>query len=128
MILRHFRLSPELVNSYVLVDEGSRQALLVDAGEFSNAIIDFMASGGYSLRAIFITHSHYDHNQDVQPYVDRFQPEAVYGGSPESAGKHTTVVHDGDEIAVGQMRGRVLAIPGHTVDLMALYFPEQKVL
>lgn len=126
MIIRHFPLAVEQANLYIVVDEATRDGVLVDAGEFSAEAVDFIRSNGVKLRAIFITHSHYDHNGAVGEYVKAFAPDAVYGGSPGCAGPRTRVVHDGDDVVAGSLRARALSVTGHTSDQVMLYFPDAK--
>jgi Zn-dependent hydrolases, including glyoxylases len=70
------------------------------------------------LRAIFLTHSHFDHVNLVQPLTDLFDPE-VYMSKKEiddyqfrCSNLHD--LYDQDEISFGGTRVKCLLTPGHT--------------
>ncbi|MCX7626177.1 MAG: MBL fold metallo-hydrolase, partial [Candidatus Sumerlaeaceae bacterium] len=73
-------------------------------------------------------HSHYDHNGGLAAYLERFSGVTVYGGSVDCAGNQTVPVGDGDQLALGQVPVKVIAVPGHTPDHMVLYAPDNGVL
>lgn len=124
MILRHFRLDVELANCYVLGNEASREAVLVDAGQWRRETCEFLDRGGYRLSAILVTHSHHDHNGAVDEYVKQYRPPVVIGGSAACADEGVVVPGDGEELMVAGFRCRASLIGGHTADSMAYYFPD----
>lgn len=128
LYVRHFRLTCELANSYVACDSLSGEAWLIDVGEMSERLVNWVTKTGVRLKGIFITHSHYDHNGGVAAYVERFPGIHVYGGSLACAGDRTMVVHGGEELALGDVAVKVITVPGHTSDHMALYSPDNGVL
>jgi glyoxylase-like metal-dependent hydrolase (beta-lactamase superfamily II) len=52
---------PFAENAYHLLDEQTGDAVLVDPGDEPETILDMLAVGGGSLRAIWVTHGHLDH-------------------------------------------------------------------
>ncbi|MCX7964008.1 MAG: hydroxyacylglutathione hydrolase family protein [Candidatus Sumerlaea chitinivorans] len=129
LYVRHFRLNPEFVNSYVIVDEESGQALLVDAGEWSPEIARFLEKSGLTLTGIFITHRHYDHAGALPEYTARYPNVRVYCEGAVDAGSGVFVrVRDGDSIPLGKSAATVYHVPGHTDDQCVLYFPDAGLL
>lgn len=129
LYVRHFRLNPEFVNSYVVANAESGQALLVDAGECSPEIARFLEKSGLTLTGIFITHRHYDHAGALPEYTARYPNVRVYCGEPMGARTDVFVrVRDGDSIAVGKSVATVYHVPGHTEDQCVLYFPDAGLL
>lgn len=128
LYVRHFRLTCELANSYVACDGFSGEAWLIDVGEMSERLVHWVIETGVRLTGIFITHSHYDHNGGVAAYSERFPDVKVYGGSLACAGDRTIVVQGGEQLAVGETAMKVIALPGHTSDHLALYSPQDRVL
>lgn len=124
MLLRHFRLQPELANCYVLCDEVAGESMLIDAGEFRPEVCEFIRESGTRLESIFITHSHYDHCQALDRYLEALGPAEVLAGSRRVGPALTRLVGDGDLVSVGTIGGQVLALPGHLPDCLALYFAE----
>jgi len=51
-------------NGYVVCNEESMEALLVDPGEVTTTMIDQIENKAYSLKAALITHSHIHHCRD----------------------------------------------------------------
>ena len=122
MIFRHFLLKVYEANAFIVGCRETRQALLVDAGDFDADIAEFLAANNLTLAKVFITHDHYDHTDALPEIVERYRPQ-VYAGKDRIAGVSAEPVGNGDEIPVGKFTGRVLSTPGHTPDGLSLAFP-----
>ena len=48
-------------NCYVVTDEKSLDCAVIDPGDESNAILDYLEDNHLRCRAIFLTHGHFDH-------------------------------------------------------------------
>jgi hydroxyacylglutathione hydrolase len=48
-------------NCYLVVDEAAREAVLVDPGEEGARLVGAVRESGATLRAIWLTHAHFDH-------------------------------------------------------------------
>lgn len=59
-------------NCYLLADLETKEAVLVDPGYDSEAIIDLVQKERYTLRDILITHAHHDHIAGVKKISDYF--------------------------------------------------------
>jgi glyoxylase-like metal-dependent hydrolase (beta-lactamase superfamily II) len=112
----HFELSVNYANAYVLYDKITRDAVLVDCGEFDKRIAEALASLQLSLSAILITHSHYDHVGGLDAFREKF-PVPVYARAMPG----TTTVEDGDVIPFSAREIQVLATPGHIDDGISFY-------
>lgn len=122
MIVKHFLLDVNEANAFIAHCEQTREAMLIDAGELSAAIPDYVEAKGLRLTAIFITHDHYDHTGGLSEAVKHFGA-AVYAGSPRPGGVKAKVVRQGDTLPLGKLRGAIAATPGHTPDGLSLIFP-----
>jgi hydroxyacylglutathione hydrolase len=122
MIFQSFRLDVNEANAFVVGCETTSEALLVDIGEASVLVEDFLAEHGLQLRTIFISHGHYDHTGGLDAALARHGVEVVSGGGLGAPGRVRRVQH-GDEVRIGRLVGRVLATPGHTEDSLSLVFP-----
>ncbi len=61
MFLKTLSVGPFLVNCYIMVDEKTREAVVVDPGADWEGIYETIQKDGYRVRCIINTHSHPDH-------------------------------------------------------------------
>jgi len=118
-------------NSYLIVDERTNRAVIVDPGGEGERLIEEVEATGATLDAIWITHAHVDHlgaiasikrKWDVPIYLhplDRRLYEAasrqaeVYGIPFEEPPAPDREFSDGQRIKVGDREMRVMHAPGH---------------
>jgi hydroxyacylglutathione hydrolase len=118
-------------NSYLVVDDRSNRAVIVDPGSEGERLVDAIEKSGATLEAIWITHAHVDHvgaiaavkqRWDVPIYLhplDRRLYEAagrqaqVYGLPFEEPPAPDLEFADGQQIKVGDAEMTVLHAPGH---------------
>ncbi len=119
-------------NCYLVVEETSGQALVVDPGtpspEFVSALQDM---GMKELKYILLTHGHYDHILGVAFLKEQFpdakilisEPDAVYLTDAKYSGANPSeqtpvpadqTVGEGDRISFAGKEITVIATPGHT--------------
>ncbi|KUJ80236.1 hydroxyacylglutathione hydrolase [Microbulbifer flavimaris] len=91
---------------------------VVDPGDAAPVI---KALGDAALNGILITHHHLDHTGGIAELVKRYQCP-VYG--PESVDGVTHPLKDGDQFRLLGAPVRVMAVPGHTLDHLALLMEE----
>lgn len=109
--------------AYLVVDRGTDEAAVVDCAEAASVLAE-VARRGVKLTAALATHHHFDHvggNQDLLAAL----PELRIYGSDDDAPRIpgiTNRVRDGERVAVGGLRGRIILIPAHTSGHVAYYF------
>lgn len=126
-------------NCYILGDDKSKHAVLIDAPAEAGTILDVIEEEGLKLKYVLLTHSHYDHIRALdeicectgaQVMIHAFEMDglndptvnlSLYAGteSPEKAADKELV--DGDIITVGDIELKVLYTPGHTVGSVCYY-------
>jgi glyoxylase-like metal-dependent hydrolase (beta-lactamase superfamily II) len=116
-------------NSY-LVDCGDGAALVVDPGpaidRHLNALIEAANARNLSIRAIALTHGHPDHAESAARF-------GATTGAPVYAHPSSKAVHDRDlpleeDLRVGASALRVIDAPGHTIDHVVFYLPDERCL
>lgn len=101
----------------VTTNEGS---IVIDPGESSN-VINYLDNNQLDLKAIFITHHHFDHTGGIDE-ITSYYPVNVFGpnNNVETINKR---LKDGDRVNVIGIDFEIIEIAGHTLDHIA-YFSE----
>lgn len=107
---------------YLLVCERSGEAAVVDPSE-GEPVLRQAEKEKVKLKAILNTHHHRDHTGGNAFLLERLSLK-VYGHSidKDRIPGLTHPLEDGDEVEVGELKGRVLFIPGHTRGHVAYLF------
>jgi glyoxylase-like metal-dependent hydrolase (beta-lactamase superfamily II)/rhodanese-related sulfurtransferase len=106
-------------HSYLIGCPETRQALLVDPKVGRRAAYEkLLANYDLRLAAVLDTHTHADHLSDSAAFVK--QGVKLYMSAATPCRRPHVGLRDGDELRVGDLRFRALAVPGHTADSIAL--------
>jgi hydroxyacylglutathione hydrolase len=119
-------------NTYIVVDEATNRAVLIDPGAEPEEIAAMVRESGATLDAIWLTHAHLDHigaiagvrrqwkvpvhlHPDDLPLYERATDQAdVYGVAFEQPENPDVELSDGDVLHVGGLRFEVIHTPGHS--------------
>ncbi|MBA4071581.1 MAG: hydrolase [Gemmatimonas sp.] len=131
MFVRAETVGPFAENCYLLADEQTRNAVLIDPGDEGARLIAAVERGGFTLGALWITHAHIDHvggiaavkrRWDVpvflhpadRPLYDRVTEQGTfYGLQIEAPPGPDRDLAEGDVVQVGGLSFRVMHVPGH---------------
>jgi glyoxylase-like metal-dependent hydrolase (beta-lactamase superfamily II)/rhodanese-related sulfurtransferase len=98
----------------------TREALLVDPKAGKRAVYEkALADYGLRLAAVVDTHTHADHLSDSAGWITR--GVRCYMGAATGCARKVARLRDGDAVAVGKLVLRVVEVPGHTPDSIALH-------
>lgn len=104
---------------YVLVDEASREAMVVDSGWEIGPIETAVRNSGAKVKFVVATHEHFDHVSTISELASKLGAKIVaHENSPLECDLR---VREGDELKLGTKGIRVLFTPGHTEDSICLY-------
>ena len=112
-------------NCYVVVNEETLACVVIDPGDESNAIMDYIESNRLSCAAIMLTHGHFNHVGAVNAILEQtgcalyIYPrdegyEVGKSGMKFKRPEGGKYYDDGDIIVEAGLEFKVLATPGHT--------------
>jgi sulfur dioxygenase len=124
MIFRQLFDSESSTYTYLLGDEATRQAVLIDPVlEQVDRDLQLVGELDLTLTHVFDTHVHADHVTASGLLRERTQATVV-GGVGGASCANVQVRH-GDEVRVGQLVFQVLATPGHTDDSVSYFIGDR---
>ncbi len=119
-----------MTNCYLVICEKTNESVLIDPGEISDELMENIKK--FSLKAILLTHGHFDHIGGVRKIIDEtgvpllihpldapMLKDPVLNGSymigteiitPEPSG----FLSDGENVVIGESALKVIHTPGHT--------------
>lgn len=104
--------------SYLVADEGTKEAAIIDPGGPPTSETMALAKGGYSLRYIINTHDHFDHTGGNRALAEATGAPVAMHASAQS--HHDIELQDGDTLPLGGEELRILHTPGHTPDSICI--------
>ena len=120
-------------NSYILLDEQTKEAALIDPGDEPERLLSALSSKGASLSYIILTHGHFDHimalgkiKAEIDAPILIHRDDAVmlnnralslldrFGDPDTCVPRADRLLNDGEIIALGGSEIKVIHTPGHT--------------
>lgn len=112
-------------NCYIVTDEKTLKCAVIDPGDESNIILDYIESNKLTAESIFLTHGHFDHqlaayavSEETGAPVWINKKDAVTSGPRDqfklSANEKVRFYSDGDKLDVGGLAFTVIETPGHS--------------
>ena len=132
MILKTFIEPPLENNNYLLIDETTKEAVLIDCSHFDSNIVKTLEDTGSVLKYILLTHAHFDHVMGVYEMVKKTGAKVVLHKDDELLLKDVNsftfmlgllsvnvpdvdkYIADGENIDFGTYKIKVIHTPGHT--------------
>ena len=117
---------PIQTNCYLLIDETTHRAALIDPGDEWEVLHKLVEDQKVELEYILLTHGHYDHTTAV-PELHKQYPNAkiyIHQADANGAGSHLfplagqvenlNYYDEGDTLTLGELTISVLHTPGHS--------------
>lgn len=119
-------------NAYILIDDTTRDALIIDPGDEGESLVRYLESLKINLKAILLTHGHVDHVGAVDAVRDAFSVP-VYISEIDmkfieqrkmAFGKMKRADHflkEGDEFIFSGKKVEIIETPGHSRGSLSYY-------
>lgn len=125
LILKQFPIGPMANFGYLIGDDRTREAMLVDPAWSPPEIFKIAADADLRITAMAITHAHFDHTNAIDLILDKLdiplyaQPEEIaYAKSGTNIvgdlGRTVKPVQAGEKLLLGDTEIEFLHTPGHT--------------
>lgn len=131
MILSVLPVGAFLANCYIVGSEKTGEALIIDPGGDTDEILTEIATLRLSVKVIVLTHAHMDHvgalkevrdataasvaiHEGDAPALTRDSVSRSFGFSYPTPPPPDRLLHDGDEIKIGELSFTVIHTPGHS--------------
>lgn len=149
MILKELKITTwvgDPTNCYIILDEGSKELMVIDPAGDINKILNMINILNGNLKYIYLTHCHADHIAGVNELknkcggkilIHRFDAEglnnqeinlAPYIGMEKIELEADSRIDDQDLIHLGNIEFKVIHTPGHTKGGTSLYCQKAKCL
>jgi hydroxyacylglutathione hydrolase len=119
VIFRQFYLPCLAHASYLIGDEATGTAAVVDPQRDTEQYIEFAAQHGLKIKHVFLTHLHADFVAGHLELRDRVGA-TIYLGARAKATYAFTPLHEGDIVEFGRVRLKTLETPGHTPESISI--------
>lgn len=116
-----------MTNCYIVWDENTKNAAVVDPGDDGAYLADCLKKKGLTLKYILLTHGHFDHitgtpelmectGTNPKVYISEVDMglPAVFGENIQLDPQVVTFWKEGDEITMDSITFKVISTPGHT--------------
>src|SRR5436189_730893 len=119
MIVHQFYLNCLAHASYLIGDEQTRAAAVVDPQRDIGQYLAFASEHGLAIKHVFLTHFHADFVAGHLELRDRTGAR-IYLGAAAKAEYAFTPLRDGDVVEFGRVRLQTLETPGHTAESISI--------
>jgi glyoxylase-like metal-dependent hydrolase (beta-lactamase superfamily II) len=139
MLIKNIVVGPLEVNCFVIADEGSKKAIVVDPGDEPDRIMDIIENNGFVVEYIICTHGHFDHvgavsdlkkdtgarvlihKDELEIYSSAKDMAAFWGYDLDPLPDPDILAKDADVVTAGNLSFKVIHTPGHSPGGMCLY-------
>jgi len=139
MIIKTLIVGPLDENTYIVGDEKTREAVVIDPGDESDRIIELIKTNGLKVVTIVCTHAHFDHlgalgdikketgakvfihGDDLEMFRTARQQATLWGYEIDDIPEPDGLLKEGDVVRIGGIEFKVLHTPGHSPGGISLY-------
>ena len=112
-------------NCYVVTNEKTLESVVIDPGDESNTILDYLESNHLTCKAILLTHGHYDHVGAVEAVQEETGATVYMNAKDDAKNMHSfhfpftlpengRTYDDGDVVSAAGIDFSIISTPGPT--------------
>lgn len=145
MKIEKFVLGALQTNSYLILNEDTKEVLIVDPATCPDYVLSHVKSNGYVPKAILLTHGHFDHVMGIEKWVELYdipvylhEEEKEVLATPNlnlsvMMGKYYSydkvqTLKDGEILELAGFSFKVIHTPGHTKGGCCYYEEGEEIL
>ncbi len=139
MIIERLAVGQLETNTYIVGDEETKQAVVIDPGDEGDRIMDLIKENGLKVNSIICTHAHFDHigaagdirketgakiilhKEDLEGYGLAKEQALLWGFDLDELPQPDEFMAEGDDIKVGRLNFKVIHTPGHSPGSVSLF-------
>ncbi len=139
MIIKRMAVGQLETNTYIVGDEETKQAIVIDPGDEGDRIMDLVKESGLEVNSIICTHAHFDHigaagdirketgakiilhKEDLDGYGLAKEQASFWGFDLDELPQPDEFMAEGDDIKVGNLSFKIMHTPGHSPGSVSLY-------
>ena len=132
MTVKQFLAGPIGTNCYLLINEKTKEAVIVDPASCPDYMMNYIKTEEIKLKAVLLTHAHFDHIMGIDDVLNKYGKMPVYVHEADKpmledpqqnmtmscgfpyAYKGAQAVQDGQVLSLIGYEFKVLHTPGHT--------------
>ncbi|MFH1892812.1 MAG: hydroxyacylglutathione hydrolase family protein [Candidatus Zixiibacteriota bacterium] len=119
MFIKQFLTGGDRNFGYLVADDSTKSAVIIDPSYSPRSIFDYSKHKGYQIEYIFNTHNHYDHTNGNDRTLRLTGIHPLLFSDKDSRTGNT--VNDGSQFPMGNLDLRIIHTPGHTSDSICIY-------
>ena len=125
MLIKTLPVGPIQANCYIVSNENTLECVVIDPGDESSTILDYLEDNKLKCRAILLTHGHFDHTgaalavsgetgAPIYIHEKDCTPKGSFNPMSFSLPENGRHLSEGDVLELAGMKFEIMETPGHT--------------
>lgn len=139
MVIKSVVVGPLEVNCFIIADDITKDAIVIDPGDEPDRILDLIKENNFKIKYIVCTHAHFDHvgavsdlkketgaeivihRDELEIYQGARDQGTFWGYELDPLPEPDIFINEGDKLEIGNLRFEILHTPGHSPGGICLY-------
>lgn len=139
MLIKGIAVGPLQANCFIIADENTKKAVVIDPGDEPDIILNFIKENGLSIEYIVCTHGHFDHvgavgdikketggrvvlhKDEIDIYKAALDMAAFWGYEIDPLPEPDIMVKGEEDLKIGNLSLKIIHTPGHSPGGICIY-------